>query len=199
MTTDPTADFNDAERTAALLDVDEELVDDIAALLEDGEQGMVLNLIADLFPADLARLLSHLPLDDARRLFHWLPSELGADVLTDLDDTFRADLLDEVHPERLTALLDELDTDLKKSVKQIDKRLVELGNSLENLSRDSNQKILKQSQDHNAELSKQIEQSRKRMDGYREELALGKVDKLALAEMLNGLAMQLNQNESGNN
>ena len=110
-------------------------------------------------------------------------------------------LSDKITGEEKTRIeqLDELDADLKKSVKQIDNRLLELGKSLENLSRDTNQKILKQSQDQNAELSKQIEQSRKRMDGYREELALGKVDKLALAEMLNGLAMQLNQNDSGNN
>lgn len=110
-------------------------------------------------------------------------------------------LSDKIASEEKTRVeqLDELDADLKKSVKQIDKKLVELGKSLDNLSRDTNQKILKQSQDHNAELSKQIEQSRKRMDEYKEELALGKVDKLALAEMLNGLAMQLNQSESGNN
>lgn len=94
--------------------------------------------------------------------------------------------------------LDELDADLKKSVKQIEQKLAELSKSLEKSSRDTNQKMLKQSQDHSAELSKQIEQSRKRMDGYREELTVGKVDRIALAEMLNGLAMQLNQNDSGN-
>ena len=94
--------------------------------------------------------------------------------------------------------LDELDADLKKSVKQIEQKLAELSKSLEKSSRDTNQKMLKQSQDHSAELSKQIEQGRKRMDGYREELTVGKVDRIALAEMLNGLAMQLNQNDSGN-
>ena len=94
--------------------------------------------------------------------------------------------------------LDELDADLKKCVKQIEQKLAELSKSLEKSSRDTNQKMLKQSQDHSAELSKQIQQSRKRMDGYREELTVGKVDRHALAEMLNGLAMQLNQNDSGN-
>lgn len=93
--------------------------------------------------------------------------------------------------------LDELDADLKKSVKQIEQKLAELSKALEKSSRDTNQKMLKQNQDHSTELSKQIEQSRKRMDGYREELTVGKVDRNALAEMLNGLAMQLNQNDSG--
>lgn len=95
--------------------------------------------------------------------------------------------------------LDELDDSLKKNVKQIDQKLAELGKSLEKLSRDINQKILKQSQDHSAELGKQIKLSRERMDGYREELSIGKVDKTALAEILNGLAMQLNQDQPDKN
>ncbi len=102
---------DEQERPGGALEVDEQLVEDISALLEAGERAMVLNLVADLYAADLARLISHLPLDEARLLFHWLPPEDGADVLADLDDTFRAELLEEVHPERLTELLDELDTD----------------------------------------------------------------------------------------
>ncbi len=98
-------------RPDGVLEVDEQLVEDISALLDSGERAMVLNLVADLYAADLARLISHLPLDEARQLFHWLPLDEGADVLADLDDSFRAELLEEVHPERLAELLDELDTD----------------------------------------------------------------------------------------
>lgn len=96
---------------ASLIEVDEQLVDDISALLDTGQRGMVLNLVADLHPADLARLISHLPRDEAEQLFDWLPADLGGDVLADLDDAFRADLLEEAEPERLTELIDELDTD----------------------------------------------------------------------------------------
>lgn len=108
-------------------------------------------------------------------------------------------LSDKIAAEEKTRIeqLDELDADLKKNVKQIDQKLAELGKALEKLSRDTNQKILKQSQDHSAELGKQMKLSRKRMDEYRDELSMGKVDKSILAEMLNGLAMQLNQDESG--
>ena len=96
---------------SGLIEVDEQLVDDISALLETEQRGMVLNLVADLHPADLARLISHLPRDEAEQLFHWLPAEVAADVVDDLDDTFRADLLEEVETERLTEIIDELDTD----------------------------------------------------------------------------------------
>ena len=99
------------EDPRGLLEIDVELVNDIAALLEMGEQGMVMNLAADLYPVDLSRLLSHLPMQDAKRLFHWLPSEKAGLALAELDDTFRAELLEEAHAERLTELLDHLESD----------------------------------------------------------------------------------------
>ena len=102
---------SDDDRQSGPLEVDRELVANIAALLDAGEQGMVMNVAADLYPADLARLLTHLPLEDAKILFHWLPSEPAGVVLAELDDDFRANILEEAHPERLTELLDHLETD----------------------------------------------------------------------------------------
>ena len=72
---------------------------------------MVLNLVADLYPADVAVMLHHLPLDDARRLFMWLPEASASDVLPELEDDFRAAIL-ETHPvEDIRILLDEMDSD----------------------------------------------------------------------------------------
>ncbi len=99
------------ERPPGTLEVDAQLVEDITALLESGQQGMVLNLVADLYPADLARLLSHLPFEEAQQLFRWLSEEVGSDVVTELDTSFRTELLEDHPPERLTRLIDELDTD----------------------------------------------------------------------------------------
>lgn len=94
-----------------LLEVDSELISNLVALLESDQRGMVLNIIADLYPADIAALLEHLPLENARRLFRWLPIDQGSLVLTDLEGDFRAALLEETRPERLTALIDEMDSD----------------------------------------------------------------------------------------
>lgn len=91
--------------------VDEELVDNVEALVEDGQAGMVLNLVTDLHPADLSRLLSHLPLEDAQTLFGWLPEERASAALLELESTRRADLLEGVAPHEIVGLLDHLDTD----------------------------------------------------------------------------------------
>ena len=96
---------------SGLLEVDESVVDDIVALLSEGQRGMVLNLVADLYPADVALLLRRLPDEEARRLFRWLPPELGSDTLAEMEDAVRAALLEGLAPQTLVDLIDALDTD----------------------------------------------------------------------------------------
>ena len=102
---------DDTDRPAGLLEVDESLVDDIVVLLDSGQRGMVLNLVADLYPADVALLIRHLPSEEAHRLFRWIAPEVAADTLTELEDTFRTALLEDLPQAKLTTLLDALDTD----------------------------------------------------------------------------------------
>ncbi|MCH8121821.1 MAG: magnesium transporter [Bacteroidetes bacterium] len=94
-----------------IIEMDAELIDDITALVESGEQGMVLNILADLHPADLAQVLTHLRIENAQQVFLWLPVEKAGDSLTELDDEYRAKLVEEIPEERLTEILDELDSD----------------------------------------------------------------------------------------
>jgi len=94
-----------------LLEVDAAVVEDISVLLESGQRGMVMNLVADLYPADLALLISHLPFEQAKQLFQWLPVDQASETVAELDDAFRAELLEDLPVRRLTTLLDELDTD----------------------------------------------------------------------------------------
>lgn len=92
---------------------------------------------------------------------------------------------------------DELDAKLKQQIKQIDKKIADLTKSMDKQNRDTNQKILKQTQDLSKELSSQMSEARERMDDYRQQLGSAKVDKQALAEMLNTLALQINSGDDG--
>ena len=110
--TDPAPSVTrDGTGPSGLLELDESVVDDLVALLAEGQRGMVLNLVADLYPADVALLLYHLPSDEAKQLFRWLPPELASDSLAELEDTFRASLLEGLSQSVLANLLDALDTD----------------------------------------------------------------------------------------
>jgi magnesium transporter len=94
-----------------LLEVDESVVDDIVTLLSEGQRGMVLNLVADLYPADVALLFRHLPDEEAGRLFRWLPPELASETLAEMEDAVRASLLEGLAPQTVVDLIDALDTD----------------------------------------------------------------------------------------
>ncbi len=93
------------------LELDESVVNDLVTLLGEGQRGMVLNLVADLYPADVALLLRRLPPAEAKRLFRWLPPELAGETVTEMEDAFRAPLLEGLPQPVLTDLIDELDTD----------------------------------------------------------------------------------------
>jgi magnesium transporter len=101
----------DSVRPAGSLELDAELVQDIVALIDDGSEAMVLNILEDVHAADIASLLSHLSRADAGRILGWLASEVAGDVIVDLDDAFRAELLADASQARLKAVLDEMDTD----------------------------------------------------------------------------------------
>jgi magnesium transporter len=110
--TDPSPSVtHEGNRPSGLLELDASVVDDLEALLAEGQRGMVLNLVADLYPADVALLLRHLPREEAKQLFRWLPPELASDTLAELEDTVRASLLEDLSPPVLASLLDALDTD----------------------------------------------------------------------------------------
>ena len=81
----------DPNRPTGVIDVDSELVSDISTLIESGQQAMVMNILSDLHPADLAIIVSHISKDLARQVLHWLPVETAAEVLAELDDDYRAD------------------------------------------------------------------------------------------------------------
>ncbi len=100
----------EAERGVLPL-VDETFVDDVEALVDAGERGMVLNLLAELHPADLGDLLSHLSLGSAQTLLMWLPQEQAGAVLPELESARRGDLLEGVSPRDIADLVDHLDSD----------------------------------------------------------------------------------------
>ena len=107
----PAAVTEKNERPGGLLEIDAVVADDLASLLAQDARGMVLNLVADLYPADLALLLSRFTLEEGRKLLGWLPPEQGSKALSELDDDFRAQLLGDLPATRLTALIEALDTD----------------------------------------------------------------------------------------
>ncbi|MFO8099478.1 MAG: magnesium transporter [Salinibacter sp.] len=107
----PPASVPEEARPGGALELDDSVVEDIVTLLNEEQRGMVLNLVADLHPADVALLLRRLPDHEARHLFRWLPPSLASGTLAESDDVQRRTILEGLSESELIRLLDALDTD----------------------------------------------------------------------------------------
>ena len=78
--------------------------------------------IADLHPADIAELISHLDTDDAEYLLKQLDEETAADVLIELDEDQRHDLLELMPNEAIARKLEQMDAnDAVDVIQELDK------------------------------------------------------------------------------
>src|SRR5690625_6489577 len=88
------------EPKRASLEVDEQLVADIATLIRSDQQAMVMNVVTDLYSADLAVLMRHLAPDERWRLFEWLSTERASEVIPEIDPSIRTDLIERLDQQR---------------------------------------------------------------------------------------------------
>ncbi len=87
------------------------LLEELTDLLDSGRLDSALARVEGLHHADLARVLSNLPRADAETLFVGLDAPFAAEVLAEIDDALCEALLEDVGQERLTRLLNALDSD----------------------------------------------------------------------------------------
>ena len=114
-----------SERTAALdpdviedheaLDEDYVLtpsfVEKVVDAADDGDGMRLRSLLEDLHPADVADLMGFLTAEHRGVVVVWLPPELLADTLPELDDGIREEVLERVPNATLAEALQELDSD----------------------------------------------------------------------------------------
>mgnify|MGYP001185056701 FL=1 len=89
----------------------EQKIGELEPLLEQGEAADILAAIDGIHPADLAHLIEGLDEDEKRRLFALLDPSYAADVLTELSDFSRDQVLEGIQTPRLAAIVDDLPSD----------------------------------------------------------------------------------------
>ena len=114
-----------SERTAALdPDVNEDhealdedyvltasFVEKVVDAADDGDGMRLRSLLEDLHPADVADLMGFLTAEHRAVVVLWLPPELLAETLPELDDGIREEVLERVPNATLAEALQELDSD----------------------------------------------------------------------------------------
>ncbi len=119
--TDDIAITDDRDREAVVLETETELdeddrlrpkfVRDVIELAEAGEGEAARERIGRLHPADIADLFELARSDERPMLAAVLGNMLSADVLAEMNDYVREELIDLLEPEQVAELASELDTD----------------------------------------------------------------------------------------
>lgn len=94
-----------------LIEVDDELVQDIEDIVKSRSEFLLLNILQDLYPADIAHIINRLEVEDTDFVFNLLSNDVGSEVLLDLDDAHREQLLKSLPQQKLNELVDKMDSD----------------------------------------------------------------------------------------
>jgi len=93
------------------IEVDEELMHDIRGLIEERAATLLANIVADLHASDVAVIINGLDAEEAEYFFSLLDVETGSAVLRELNPETRADLLEKLPSEKITAFAGLLASD----------------------------------------------------------------------------------------
>ena len=92
--------------------IDMDLVRDVQALIEAQNSDELKMTLAEMHPADIAELAEELTPEDARYIYRLLDNETAADVLVEMDEDERKELLEDIPSETIARkFIDSMDTD----------------------------------------------------------------------------------------
>jgi len=93
-------------------ELSQSLLDELNEAVENNATEKVATLINGLHPADIAEILDEQTTEEAKKFYHFLPEELAADVLIELDEDTREKFLEVLTSQHIaTHLIDNMDSD----------------------------------------------------------------------------------------
>jgi magnesium transporter len=102
---------NQIANIRTVLQIDNELINNITNLIKDDAEKSLLNIFADLHSADIAEIINHVDLDNAKYLFSLLNAETAGEVITEIDENLREKILKDIDVKKITDIVDELYSD----------------------------------------------------------------------------------------
>jgi magnesium transporter len=87
------------------------LTESIKELIGGGREERLADVLDDAHPADVAAALPELPLADQVHVFRLLPAQRAGDVLSELDDTTRTELVRVLDESEVSRILDRMPSD----------------------------------------------------------------------------------------
>jgi len=91
--------------------VDAELVKDLSELIQSRAFASIKNIFQDLHASDISELLSHLDQDERKYGFSLLETEIASDVILELDEEDREEIIESMEPHEIGDIVDEMESD----------------------------------------------------------------------------------------
>lgn len=103
--------MEEKQQNRAVIDIDEELLSDISDLINSNSQILLQNILADIYPSDIALIIDNLDDKESFWLFNILDLETAAEVLKELGDHKRDFFLDRLESEKISKIVGRMDSD----------------------------------------------------------------------------------------
>ncbi|WP_372574258.1 magnesium transporter [Ruegeria jejuensis] len=111
MTTDDISPDSDWQRDDESYELDRKLVSAILYAVDVQDRDKLIELMEPLHPADIADLLEQINAHDRARLIRLYDKEFDGDILSELDDSVREEVINVLHPHVLAEAVRELESD----------------------------------------------------------------------------------------
>jgi magnesium transporter len=101
----------DKKQHRAVIEVDKQLLSDISDLVQSKSDTLLKNILADIYPADIALILNNLDDGESLELVKLLDDETAAEVLMELADHKRDFILEHLSTGEISHIVSEMDSD----------------------------------------------------------------------------------------
>lgn len=103
--------MTDKKHKRDVIDVDEQLLCDIADLIDSKSDVLLNNILADIYPADIAQIINNLDDEQALELFKILKPDVARDVLVELNEHQKELILEELSTGEISSLVEGMNSD----------------------------------------------------------------------------------------
>lgn len=101
----------DRKQNRAVIEIDAQLLSDISDLVQSKSDTLLKNILADIYPADIALIIENLDETEGLELFKLLEHETSSEVLLELSDHHRDIILDNISIEEISKIVGKMDSD----------------------------------------------------------------------------------------
>ena len=103
--------MTESKKRRAVIEVDKQLLSDISDLVESSSDTLLKNILADIYPADIALIINNLDDEQGFKLLKILDTDTAAEVTLELSDLKRDFIMDNLTSDEISVIVGKMDSD----------------------------------------------------------------------------------------